>query len=120
MTTADKIDSRICVKRSENGFSINRQDISIPDSIEILARLIMYIRARDFGVFMGKDGSTIDSFTIYPSADESEISKICIAFDYETHLIQTVITGLNQWDACVLLEAARSYLNALSLGMITE
>ena len=40
---------------------------------------------------------------------------------YVTHKIQFAVIGLvDLWDACILLEAARNYLNALMLGLITE
>ena len=118
MSTVVKIDSRLCVKRMENGFNIDRQDVSIPDAIEIMERSTYFIRARDFVTPMIA-GEVIDSFEIYPD-EPIETPKVCIAFDYETHKIQVAVIGLHRWEACTLLNLAKAYLVNLQLGVITE
>jgi hypothetical protein len=122
MTTEVKIDSRICVKRSETGFNIDRQDISIPEAAEVLSRILTFIRLEEFGVISARTDNVIDSFEHYPEIDgETECPKVCIAYDFVTHRIQFAVIGFVElWDACILLEAARSYLSALMLGLITE
>jgi hypothetical protein len=118
MSTTVKIDSRICVKRNETGFNIDRQDISVHDTMEVLSRLVMYMRCADFGA-IGTRNKVIDSFEISPD-EPIDNPKVCIAFDYETHKIQAAVIGLNVWDACVLLEHAKSYLSLFQMGLITE
>jgi hypothetical protein len=120
MTTKVRIDSRICVKRSENGFNIDRQDVSIPDAVEILARILTHMRLEEFGCLSAKTDQVIDSFEHYPTTEPDETTKVCIAFDYETHKIQVAVIGLNIWEACVLVHTAQSYLTNLQLGLITE
>ena len=116
-----KIDSRICVKRGESGFNIDRQDISIPDSIEVLHRILFCLRANEFHYvpMEGFERAVIDSLEVH-AEEPTDNPKVCIAFDYVTHKIQAAVIGLDLWDACVLLEAAKGYLNALLLGVITE
>jgi hypothetical protein len=118
MSTVVKIDSRICVKRSENGFNIDRQDISVHDTMEVLTRLAMYMRCGDFGA-VGTWNQVIDSFEVSPD-EPIDNPKVCIAFDYETHKIQGAVIGMNTWDACVLLEHANTYLSLLQMGLLTE
>jgi hypothetical protein len=120
MTVEVKIDSRVCVKRTGEGFDIDRQDISIPDTIEVLSRIQFCIRANAFHYVPveGTERDVIDSLEVYP--EEPDNSKVCIAFDYVTHKIQVAVIGLDLWDACTLLETAKNYLNALLLGLLTE
>jgi hypothetical protein len=118
MSTTVQIDSRVCVKRNETGFNIDRQDMAVHDTIEILARLCMYMRSADFGA-IGTWNQVVDSFEV--NEDEPiDNPKVCIAFDYETHKIQAAVIGMSTWDACVLLEHAKSYLSLLQMGLITE
>jgi hypothetical protein len=118
MSTTVKIDSRICVKRSETGFNIDRQDIAVHDTMEVLTRLTMYIRCGEFGA-IGTWNQVIDSFEV-SEAEPIDNPKVCIAFDYETHKIQAAVIGMSVWDACVLLDHANSYLSLLQMGLITE
>jgi hypothetical protein len=115
-----KIDSRVCVKRCESGFIIDRQDISIPDTVEVLERILFCLRANAFHYIPleGRERDVIDSIEVYP--EEPDNSKVCIAFDYVTHKIQVAVIGLDLWDACTLVDAAKNYLNVLHLGLITE
>ena len=83
MSTVVKIDSRVCVKQMENGFNIDRQDVSVPDAIEIMERITYFIRARDFVTPMIA-GEVIDSFEIYPD-EPIETPKVCIAFSILRH-----------------------------------
>jgi hypothetical protein len=119
-----KIDSRVCVKRTEEGFKIDRQDISIPDTVEVLERILMFLRMEEFGALTAKVLNVIDSFEHYPEIETGETveyPKVCIAYDYVTHRIQFAVIGLvDLWDACLLLNAAKNYLNALMMGLITE
>jgi hypothetical protein len=121
MSVEVTIDSRICVKRTENGFNIDRQDIAIPDAVEVLERILFCIRVNDFhfAPVEGYERSVIDSIKVYPE-EPIDNPKVCIAFDYVTHKIQVAVIGLDLWDACTLLNTARNYLNALMLGIITE
>ena len=118
MSTEVKIDSRLCVKKTEGGFNIDRQDVSVPDSVEILERILFFLRARDFVVPMIAT-EVIDSFEIH-SDEPTETPKVCIAFDYETSKIQFAVIGLHRWEACTLLNLAKAYLVNLQLGLITE
>jgi hypothetical protein len=115
-----KIDSRVCVKRSDTGFHIDRQDIALPDTVEVLERILFCLRVNDFHFVPveGYERSVIDSIEVYP--EETDNPKVCIAFDYVTHKIQVAVIGLDLWEACILLDAAKNYLNALLLGLITE
>jgi hypothetical protein len=118
MTTEVKIDSRICVKQTENGFDINRQDITVSDALEVLERLAMYMRLGEFGA-IGTWDQVMDSFEVSPD-EPIEQPKVCIAFDYVTKKIQAAVIGTDIWHACVLLNLAKAYLGALQLGLITE
>ena len=118
MSTTVKIDSRLCVKTTENGFNIDRQDVSVPDAIEILERITFFLRARDFITPMIAQ-EVIDSFEMYPD-EPIENPKVCIAFDFESHKIQVAVIGLHRWQACTLLNLAKAYLVNLQLGVITE
>ena len=115
-----KIDSRVCVKRTETGFSIDGQDISIPDSSDVLESILFCLRANAFHYVPveGRERDVIDSLEVFP--EEPDNSTVCIAFDYVTHKIQVAVIGLDLWDACTLLSTAKNYLNALMLGLITE
>jgi hypothetical protein len=115
-----KIDSRVCVKKGESGFSIDRQDISLPDTVEVLERILFCLRANAFHYVPteGSERDVIDSIEVYP--EEQDNAKVCIAFDYVAHKIQVAVIGLDLWDACALVDAAKNYLNALLLGLITE
>ena len=120
MSVEVTIDSRVCVKRSESGFNIDRQDISIPDTVEVLERILFCLRANAFHFVPveGFERAVIDSIEWHP--EEPDNQKVCIAFDYVTHLIQVAVIGIDLWDACTLLDAAKNYLNALMLGILTE
>jgi hypothetical protein len=118
MSTEVKIDSRICVKQTDSGFNIDRQDVSVADAIEIMERITFFLRARDFVMPMiAKE--VIDSIEIYPD-EPIDQPKVCIAFDFETYKIQVAVIGMQRWDACVLLNIAQAYLVNLQLGLITE
>lgn len=116
-----KVDSRICVKRSADGFYIDRQDISIADTVEVLERILFCLRANAFhyAPVQGREREVIDSLEVYPD-EPIDNPKVCIAFDYVTHKIQIAVIGLDLWNACTLVSAAKNYLNALLLGVITE
>ncbi len=120
MGTVVKIDARVCVKQEENGLTVNRQDISIPDSIEVLRRIQNVLRHVDM---IGDDDLAYEVFAeqwLFLPAAEGEALKVCIAFDPLHHKIQFTATGLKYWDVCTLLEMACAYLNALQLGIIQE
>lgn len=119
MSTIVKIDSRICVQKTEGGFNIDRQDISIVDAIEVLERLTLFMRMRAMGLVTAGSSPAIDSLNINPE-EPTDTPKVCIAFDYVTRKIQASVIGMDAWEGCTLLDTAKSYFSALQLGMISE
>ena len=91
-----KIDSRICVKQTEDGFKIDRQDISIPDAKEVLQRILLHIRMGAFMVPTVDPRAVVDSATVFEQ--DPDTHKVCIAFDLETKKIQYSVTGMDLWD----------------------
>ena len=108
-----KIDSRICVKKTEDGFKIDRQDIGLEEAREVLQRLALFIRAKDLNLIMLENGY-IDSYAIHPD-EPTDQSKVCIAFDPVTGKIQAAVVGMTSFQASMLLEFAAAYFNALMM-----
>ena len=106
-----KIDSRICVKQTEDGFKIDRQDVSIPDAKEVLQRILLHIRMGAFMVPTVDPRAVVDSATVF--TEDPDTHKVCIAFNSETKKIQYSVTGVDLWDACILLDSAVSYFDQI-------
>ena len=106
-----KIDSRICVKQTEEGFKIERQDITVPDAKEVLQRILLHIRMGAFMVPTVDPRAVVDSATVFEQ--DPDTHKVCIAFNDETKKCQYSVTGMNLWTACVLLDSAIGYFDQI-------
>lgn len=118
------MDGRICIKPDINewaNFQVNREDISLYDTVEVLRRLPTYLSLAEAGMFSFPN-PILDSLEIIPRQflAEGEISKICIVWNSETHQIRIAINGLNLWEACLVLHNACLYLTGEYLSYSGE
>lgn len=102
------LNSRTTVLFSEkDGLRINRKDMTVLESIEVVQRTLLHLRMRQGGLNVL---NYIDSFEHFPDEPVDDM-KICLAWNPEIEKIQVAITGVSILGACQILEYAVSYFH---------
>ena len=110
---------RVCVKATESGFKIDRQDATVANASEIIERVLMHVRYTSF-VIPHLEEDLKGSVEEFSNIVEEKQHKVCIVADLHAERVQYSIVGMTKWGASELLSVASAYLKALLVGTIVE
>lgn len=116
-------ESRICVHHLETEnevkMNVDRQNISIVDTREVLRRIELFLRMLDIMNPNQIPKKGIDDVKFFPD-EPTDDPRVCIVWNPATKQIRFSVIGMGLWEANIAVENAATYMNYIIMNPLGE